>query len=195
MTTTEKIKMYTTKKAFIKKISDIFETTRSTTVESVSYEVYRKEISPDTTCFTEYIIVNYIGGAKRVRIVTGNSDTANFRAIGVLIEGGYYDELSDYETMTDRGFTLVKFSDTPMLDDLLSKPMKHIRDVEACFDCCRNSSDVERVIGMIPSAFGTFEADYDEDDQDEFYICNTYYDETDSEQSETYTFEFYKGEV
>lgn len=195
MTTTEKIKMYAKKKAFINKISAVFETTHSTTVESVSYEVYQKEISPDTTYFTEYVIVNYIGGGKSVRIVNGNSDTANFRAIGTLLDGGYYDELPDYETLADRGFKAVKLSDTPTLDELLSKPMKHIRDVEACFDYCRDSNDIERVIRMIPSAFGTFEVDYDKDDEDEFYICNTYYDETDSEQSETYTFEFYKGEI
>ena len=199
MTMEEELKMFKGKKVFIDNISKAFEVNpKISSVNSIEYEVYHKDIivnDEHRDYFEEYVVVNFFGGGKSVKLVSGNSCTANFRALGSMLDGGYYKEMEDYETLKDRGFSLVQLSANMKLDKLLSKPMKHIRDIEACFDYCRNSSDVERVIRMIPSAFGTFEADYDEDDQDEFYICNTYYDETDSEQSETYTFEFYKGEV
>lgn len=108
MTITEKLEMYKSKKAFIKKISKAFEEApKASSVTSVDYEVYEKEIDKETTYFVEYLIVNFSGGGKSVRLVNGNSHTANFRELGKLIDGGYYDEILDYESLEERGFTFV----------------------------------------------------------------------------------------
>lgn len=49
------------------------------------------------------------------------------------------------------------------LADMLNQPMKHISDVHRCFEYCASEEDVEKVIKMIPSVFGTFEAEFDEE--------------------------------
>lgn len=108
MTITEKIEMYKGKKAFIKNVSKAFEVTpRISSVTSIDYEVYKKEIDKDITYFAEYIIVNFFGGGKSVRLVNGNSCTANFREIGKLLDGGYYEENRQYESLEDNGFASV----------------------------------------------------------------------------------------
>ena len=109
MTINEKLEMYKRKKTFVDNVSKAFETcTVGTGVVSVDYEVYKKEISDDITYFVEYIVVNFTGGGKSVRNVNGNSHNANFREIGKLIDGGYYDEIKDYEIMLERDFTKVE---------------------------------------------------------------------------------------
>ncbi len=108
ITIEEKIKMFKDKKAFIDNISKAFETRpRVSSVDSISYEVYRKEIDEEHTYFAEYLVVNFFGGGLSVTIANGNSNTANFRALGNLIDGGYYTEVREYETLIDRGFTFV----------------------------------------------------------------------------------------
>lgn len=104
MTTEERIKMYKRKKFFIDNISRALEVS-NTTVMKVDYEVYSKH-NPDcdTTCYAEFAVVTFIGGAKSVRSISGNSDSANFRAIGALIDGGYYDEVRHYESLNEEGF-------------------------------------------------------------------------------------------
>lgn len=192
MTIEEKMEMYRNKKAFINDISKAFENKPSkTSVTSVEYEVYRKDITEDRIYFAEYIIVNFFGGGKCVRNVNGNSNSANFRAVGELIDGGYYDEVRDYETIVDNGFALVKLEGESKLDQLLAKPMTHISDVRACFNYCKNSQDVEKVIDMIPVVFGSFEVDYkDSDEDDTFVIINEWW-ENDEPQTETTEYEFY----
>ena len=46
---------------------------------------------------TEYVKVNYRGGAYAVRNASGNSVSADFKAIAQLVDGGYYSENDDYE--------------------------------------------------------------------------------------------------
>lgn len=193
MTVEEKIKMYKGKKAFIDNISKAFEAKpSSSTVTSVEYEVYRKDMEDGRVFFEEYLIVNFFGGGKSVRVANGNSNTANFRVLGTLIEGGYYDEVRTYETLDDAGYTLVQLSANMKLDKLLSKPMTHISDVRACFNCCRDCNDVERVIKMIPSVFGYFEADYSDSDEDGTFVIYNTYEENGDEQSETAEYEFWE---
>lgn len=191
MTITEKLEMYKGKKAFIKNVSKAFEATpRISSVTSIDYEVYRKEINEDTTYFAEYIIVNFFGGGKSVRLVNGNSCTANFREIGKLLDGGYYEENRQYETLEDNGFTFVSISGEDKLKELLSKPMEHIRDVRECFNYCKDRNDVEKVIKMIPNCFGSFEVEYGEDEET-FTIIN-YYEENGVDECEEVEYEFYE---
>lgn len=168
MTIAEKIKMYKEKKAFIDNISKAFEAKPSgSTVASIDYEVYRMDMEDGRVFFEEYLIVNFFGGGKSVRVANGNSNIANFRALGALVEGGYYDEIRRYETLEDVGFKLVQLSNKDKLNKLLAKPMTHISDVRACFSYCQNRDDVERVISMIPKALGSFELDFINYDTDE----------------------------
>lgn len=191
MTITEKIEMYKGKKAFIKNVSKAFEATpRISSVTSIDYEVYKKEIDKDITYFAEYIIVNFFGGGKSVRQVNGNSCTANFREIGKLLDGGYYEENRQYETLEDNGFTFVSISGEDKLKELLSKPMEHIRDVRECFNYCKDGNDVEKVIKMIPNCFGSFEVEYGEDEET-FTIIN-YYEENGVDECEEVEYEFYE---
>lgn len=110
MTIGEKIKMYKRKKAFITKLSEAL-VISSTSVMSVDYEVYQKELDQDNAYFVEYIIVTFTGGAISVRSTNGNSDSANFKEIAKLIDGGYYDEVRFYNTLTESGFTKVNLED------------------------------------------------------------------------------------
>lgn len=108
----EKIQMYKRKESFIKNLSSVFETTETgTTVTSIEYEVYSKQIREDYTHFVEYITVNFNGGAKAVRTATGNSNTSNFRAVGELLEGGCYSDYQFYTEITSKGFELVTLED------------------------------------------------------------------------------------
>ena len=102
MTLEENIKMYKEKKAFIDAVNKAFQVRpKKHSVESIRYELYKTELKEDGsgTYFKEYIVVTFNGGAISVRTVSGNSDTANFREIGKLIDGGYYQEVEYYEAL------------------------------------------------------------------------------------------------
>ena len=197
MTYEEKIQMYKGKKVFIDNISKAFEATpRVSSVTSIEYEVYHRTVVVQDIPrdhFVEYLIIQFFGGGKSAMLVTGNSCTANFRILGPRLDGGYYDENREYETLADKGFTKVNL-DESKLDQLLAKPMTHISDVRACFNYCRNSEDVEKVIDMIPTVFGSFEVDFkDSDEEGTFVITNEWWTD-DGPESETAEYEFYTGE-
>lgn len=175
MTITEKLEMYANKKAFIDNVSKAFAKNLSkSSVTSLEYEVYRKDIDEERVHFVEYVVVNFIGGGKCVRFVSGNSNTANFRVIGELLDGGYYDEIPTYNGLKDNGFKYVILKPyTDRLGELLSKPMTHIGDVRACFNYCKTGKDVVKVINAIPAVFGSFNVEFNEDGET-FLITNSY---------------------
>lgn len=196
MTIAEKIEMYKGKKAFIQDLSKAFEgKNTNSSVESIDYEVYQKEIARDENVYrsiVEFVIVRFIGGGKSVKVVSGNSNTANFRAIGTMLNGGYYEENDRYDSMFQSGYELVSLTTKSKLDELLEKPMTHISDVRRCFNYCQNGPDVERVIKMIPAVFGTFEVDFrDSDETDTFIIINEWLEDGEP-QTETIEYEFYE---
>ena len=112
MTYEEKIEMYKGKKAFINNISKAFEATpRVSAVTSIEYEVYHRKVTinnEERDHYVEYLIVHFFGGGKSAKFVSGNSCTANFRALGPMLDGGYYDETREYDTLDDNGFALIK---------------------------------------------------------------------------------------
>lgn len=191
MTITEKLAMFKEKKDFIENLNKAFQTfPKGLTVASVKYEVYRKD-TKDTTYFTEYIVVTFFGGAISVRTVNGNSNSANFRTIGSMLDGGYYDEVQDYEKLKDIGYEKVNLNSRRfVLAELLCKSMTHISDVTRCFEYCANVNDIEKVIRVIPGSFGCFEAEFSEDGKS-FRIINTY-DDGGVLESEEYEFDFYQ---
>lgn len=109
MTINEKLEMYRGKKAFIDELNKAFETRPAgSSVSSVEYEVYRLDLENDVTYFAEYLVVTFFGGSKAVRVANGNSNTANFRVLGTLVDGGYYDEVGTYENLTGIGYVKVE---------------------------------------------------------------------------------------
>ena len=112
MTVEEKIKMFKEKKAFVDAINTAFQVEpRKHSVQSVAYEVFSKEINNEFVTnhlyFQEYLVVTFDGGGVSVRNANGNSYTANFREIGKLIDGGYYDEVEFYRSLISSGFEKV----------------------------------------------------------------------------------------
>lgn len=102
LTLEERMHMYHGKKLFIDHISKVFEDKYlQSNVARVDYEVYSKVVDPETTYYTEFVVVTFTGGGKSVRVISGNSNNANFREIGKLIDGGYYDELEFYKRVKE----------------------------------------------------------------------------------------------
>ena len=111
LTLEERIEMYKGKKLFIDTVSKVFEIEDlQSNVAKVSYEVYMKPIDDETTYYSEFVVVTFQGGGKSVRIISGNSNNANFIEIGKLINGGYYDEL-DYYNRTRANYIELKLEE------------------------------------------------------------------------------------
>lgn len=194
MTITEKLEMYANKKAFIDNVSKAFAKNLSkSSVTSLEYEVYHRKVTingEERDHYVEYVVVNFIGGGKCVRFVSGNSNTANFRVIGEMLDGGYYDEIPTYNGLKDKGFKYVILKPyTDRLGELLSKPMTHISDVRACFNYCKTCKDVVKVIDSIPAVFGSFNVKFN-DDGETFLITNGY-EENGDYLTEEAEYEFY----
>ena len=109
MTYEQRIDMYKHKKLFIEGISKVFQNeSLKSNVESIDYVVLTKVIDESTTDYREFVIITFTSGAKSIRTITGNSNNANFREIGNLIDGGYYEEIKYYEELFLSGYTIVK---------------------------------------------------------------------------------------
>ena len=105
MTLDEIIEMYRGKQKFTENVSRVFQVAPGCpSIEGVSYEVYFKDYGEGRTDFKEWIIVHFTGGGKSVKIVSGNSNIANFKVIGSLLGGGYYAEVRTYQEQLDLGY-------------------------------------------------------------------------------------------
>lgn len=103
MTEAQLLNMYKEKKWFVKNISDIFaQGVHGSDVTKIVYEVYTLPSKLDGRPFnTEFIVVHFKSGAFAPVEVTGNSNSANFRAIGNLLEGGNYDTVDRYNMISN----------------------------------------------------------------------------------------------
>lgn len=102
LTVEERMHMYRGKKLFIDHISKVFEDEYlKSNVAKVEYEVYRRVVDSETTYYTEFAVVTFVGGGKSVRVISGNSNNTNFQEIGKLINGGYYEELEFYKRVKE----------------------------------------------------------------------------------------------
>ena len=111
MTVEERLKMYREKKNFIYDVSKAFAfTTKGHTVEGIRYEVLFKkteyEYGPEFH-FSEWLTVHYFGGTEAHCCISGNSNSANFRAIAKMIEGGYYNENEHYLTLRSKDWKIL----------------------------------------------------------------------------------------
>ena len=112
MTIAEKLEMYKEKRAFVNSISKVFEARpKGSSVSSIDYEVYEKVIARNENVYkhiVEFIVVTYDGGGRAMKVASGNSNTANFRVIGTLLDGGNYEDNQYYESLLDIGYTRIE---------------------------------------------------------------------------------------
>ncbi len=104
MTIEERLKMYREKRQFVYELAMTFiKVPKGHSVADINYEVFFKE---DEYCtdITEWITITYFGGGRAHRVVSGNSNSANFRVVADMIEGGCYEQNPTYESLADRGF-------------------------------------------------------------------------------------------
>jgi hypothetical protein len=109
MTMEEKLEMYKEKKRFIENLCGVFQIEPGcASVEGVSYEVYRKVFSDRLSETREWIIVHYTGGGKAMKVVSGNSNAANFVVVGSMLQGGCYEQVRMYEEQLENGYERVE---------------------------------------------------------------------------------------
>ncbi len=107
MTFEERVAMWSEKKLFIDALDTVFKTKPAgSLIEKISYEVYQKEIG-DEMRFKEWLILHFEGGAMLATQVTGNSNIANLRAISTYLDGGYYEEVRMYKSLSELGWELL----------------------------------------------------------------------------------------
>jgi hypothetical protein len=99
--------MWSEKKRFIEALDAVFQKKPAgSLIEKISYEVYQKEIG-DTMRFKEWLILHFEGGGMLATQVTGNSNIANLRAISTYLDGGYYEEVRMYKSLSEMGWELL----------------------------------------------------------------------------------------
>lgn len=104
MTIEEKLTMYREKRQFIYNVAMAFvKVPRGHSVDGVVYEVFFRETDLGTE-IVEWVTVQYDGGAEAHRVVSGNSNSANFQVVAGMIEGGCYEQNTTYELLEARGF-------------------------------------------------------------------------------------------
>ena len=109
MTLEEKLKMYQDKKSFIENLNEVFRIEPGCpSVEGVSYEVYTKQFSDRLSETREWVIVHYTGGGKAMKLVSGNSNIANFVVIGSMLQGGCYEQVRMYQEQEELGYQRVE---------------------------------------------------------------------------------------
>ena len=104
MTIEEKLKMYREKRQFIYEVSRAFvKVPGGHSVEEVRYEVFFKETESGPEVI-EWLTVQYNGGGRAHRRVTCNSNSANFREVANMVEGGCYGENPIYWALDKMGW-------------------------------------------------------------------------------------------
>jgi hypothetical protein len=171
MTFEEKLEMFKEKRTFVKNISKAFERgVKGSTVDSVDYVVFKKD-RPNGDCYySEYVVVTFRGGAQSAKNVSGNSNTANLRAIASIVDGGYYEEMQTFNALVEEsnsgtGYILMNLNAEE--EDTLGRVLretniKHISDIRKCFNYCKTPDDLDRVLDAIPGGFGPIMVDFDE---------------------------------
>ena len=108
MTMEDKLAMYADKKRFIENLNEVFQLEPGCpSVEGVSYELYTKDYGEGRVDEREWITVHFTGGGKSVKVVSGNSNIANFKVVGTMLVGGYYAENYTYQRQEEDGYTKV----------------------------------------------------------------------------------------
>lgn len=105
MTIEERLKMYREKRQFIYEVSKTFEKVPGGhSVAGVFYEVLFKESEMFGTEISEWIVIQFKGGAVAYRVISGNSNSANFQVIASMIEGGCYGQNPTHARLLAEGW-------------------------------------------------------------------------------------------
>ena len=106
MTIEEKLKMYREKRQFIYDVSMAFvKNPKGHSVDGVIYEVFFQEFTePYRVDITEWVTVQYDGGAEAHKCVSGNSNAANFEVVASMVHGGCYEQNFGYKQLATRGY-------------------------------------------------------------------------------------------
>ena len=108
MTTEEKHAMYLEKKKFMENLNEVFQMDPGCpSIEGVHYELYTKDYGEGRVDEREWVIVHFVGGGRSVKLVSGNSNIANFKVVGTMLVGGYYAENFTYQKQLEDGYTKV----------------------------------------------------------------------------------------
>ena len=106
------LEMYKEKKKFITNLNEVFtKEPGCASVEGVCYEVYQKELTgifEGITDYREWIVVYYTGGGWAPKIVSGNSNAANFVVVGSMLHGGCYEQVRSYEDQLPAGYERIE---------------------------------------------------------------------------------------
>lgn len=71
-----------------------------THITKIDYEIW---YNPDyENVYEEYLKITFVGGGWTVRCCTGNSITSCIRALGQIVDGGYYDDVEFYRGLIER---------------------------------------------------------------------------------------------
>lgn len=109
MTLEETLRMYREKKQFIENLSYAFQVRPGcASVEGADYEVYTKDYGEGRIDTREWVIMYYTGGGKAMKIVSGNSNAANFVVIGSMLHGGCYEQVRMYQDQEAEGYKRVE---------------------------------------------------------------------------------------
>jgi hypothetical protein len=106
MSIEERLKMYREKRQFLYDVSMAFiKNPKGHTVDGIVYEVFfSEEAYPYRVSFSEWLTVQYRGGAEARCCVSGNSNSANFEVVARMINGGNYAENAYYQDLLYRGW-------------------------------------------------------------------------------------------
>ena len=109
MTTHEIKKLFEAKKQFVENINEVFQIEPGVpNVAGVNYEVFMKDYGEGRVDYREWLVVHYVGGGKAPRIASGNSNSANFKVIGEMLNGGCYEDVRTYDQQLTNGYTKVE---------------------------------------------------------------------------------------
>ena len=104
MTFEERVAMWSEKKRFIEALDGVFQMKPvGSVIEKISYEVYQKEIG-GAMRYSEWLVLHFEGGAMLATQATGCSNIANLRTIASYLNGGYYEEVRTYRSLSETGW-------------------------------------------------------------------------------------------
>ena len=84
-----------TKKEFVEELGKTVSKVQKN-VDSMEYVILYNKLYE---CYTEYLVIKYVGGAKTVRCCTGDSCSAIFEEVAKYLNNGYYDEVKYLEDL------------------------------------------------------------------------------------------------
>ena len=69
-------------------------------VEKCEFKLFAR-IYEGKLVYQEYLVITFRGGAISCRNININSNMANLREIARMVDGGYYDEVKEYQEIKD----------------------------------------------------------------------------------------------